>query len=65
MVKKYQNSVSIGPDFFLYLFKIRIIFNFVKFVAPKKGMTTKTFSPPLLLLLSDPGWIKIRIRDPG
>ncbi len=39
----------------------------MKFVATKIGMTTISFSPPLLLLfwIRDLGWVKIRIRDPG
>jgi hypothetical protein len=39
-----------------------VIFNFVKFVATKKGMTTNFFHPSLLLLFLDPG---SGIRDPG
>ncbi len=35
------------------------------FVDTKNGRTTTNFPPPLLMLLLDPGWIKIRIRDPG
>ncbi len=41
------------------------MFIYVKFVATKKGMTTIFFHPSLLLLFLDPGWVKIRIRDPG
>jgi hypothetical protein len=53
------------PNFFLQLFKNKIIFNFVRFVATKKVFF---FHPSLLLLLLDPGseirdWVKIRIRD--
>jgi hypothetical protein len=42
----------------------------VKFVATTKGMTTNFF-PPLSFVavlgseIRDPGWVKIRIRDPG
>jgi hypothetical protein len=43
--KKFYNSLKIGPNFFLQHFISKIIFNFVKFVAPKKGMTTIFFSP--------------------
>jgi hypothetical protein len=50
----------------------KIIFSFVKFVAAKNGLTKKFFHPCLLLLfldpgseIRDPGWVKIRIRDPG
>jgi hypothetical protein len=43
------------------------MFNFVKFVATKKGMTTNFFHPSLLLLFLDPGsgMSKNQIRDPG
>ncbi len=51
--------------------KNKIIFNFVKFVAIKKGLTTNFFDPSLLLLFLNPGseirdqeWVKIRIPDP-
>jgi hypothetical protein len=61
-----------GPNFYLQHFQNKIIFNYVKFVATKKGMTTNFFHPFLLLLFSDPGseirdpgWVKIRIRDLG
>jgi hypothetical protein len=64
--------VKIGPNFFLQHFKNKIIYNFVKFVAAKKGMATNFFHPSLLFLfldpgseIRDPGWLKIRIRDPG
>jgi hypothetical protein len=33
------------------------------FVASKNGKTKIFFPPPLLVLLLDTGWIKIRIRD--
>ncbi len=43
------------------------MFNLVKFVATKKGMTTnKFFFTPLFCCcfwIRDPGWVKIRIRD--
>ncbi len=32
-------------------------------MATKQSRTTKFFSAPLLSLLLDPGWVKIRIRD--
>jgi hypothetical protein len=70
MSKKFYNSLKIGPNFFLKHFKKSIIFNFVKFAATKKGMTTNFFSPLILLLfldpgseIRDPGWVKFRIRD--
>jgi hypothetical protein len=66
--KNFHNSLKIGPNFFLRNFKNKIIFNFVKFVPAKKGMTKKFFHPSLLLLfldpgseIRDPGWVKIRI----
>jgi hypothetical protein len=34
-----------GQNFFLQHLKNKIIFNFVKFVATKKGLTTNFFSP--------------------
>jgi hypothetical protein len=63
------NSLKIGPNFFLQHFKNKIIFNYVKFMATKKGMTTNFYHPSLLLLFLDPG-SEIRdlgsgIRDPG
>ncbi len=61
--KKLCNSLKAGPDFFLQHLKNKIIFNFVKFVATKKGLTTNFFfHPSLLLLFSDPG---SESRDPG
>jgi hypothetical protein len=44
--KKFYNSLKIGPNFFLRHFKSKLVFNFVKFIALKKGMTTN-FSSPL------------------
>ncbi len=49
----------------------KIIYNFVKFVATKTGMTTNFFFTPLFCCcffdpgseIRDPGWVKIRIRD--
>jgi hypothetical protein len=68
--KKFYNSLKTGPNLFLQHLKNKIIFNLVKFVATKKGLTTNFFLPSLLLLfldpgsgIRDPGWIKIRIRD--
>jgi hypothetical protein len=42
----------------------------VKFVATKKGKTTNFFHPSLFVAvfafwIRNPGWVKIRIRDPG
>jgi hypothetical protein len=66
--KKFCTSLKTGPHFFLQRFKTKIIFNFLKIVATKKGMTTTFFHPSLLLLFLDPGsgirdGLKIRIRD--
>ncbi len=36
LVKKFYNSFKTGPNFSLYHFKNKIIFNFVKSVATKK-----------------------------
>ncbi len=46
--------------FFLYLFKNKIILNFVIFVATKEGRTTNFFPSGHLLLLLNPGF---GIRD--
>ncbi len=43
--KKFYNSLKIGQNFFLQHFKNKIIFNYVKFVATKKGMAISFFSP--------------------
>jgi hypothetical protein len=48
--KKFYNSLKI-----LQHFKNKIIYNFVKFMATKKGMKTNFFHPSLLLLFLDPG----------
>jgi hypothetical protein len=51
---------------FLTSSKIKICFNFVIFMATKRGITKIFFPISLLLLFLDPGsWMdKIRIRDP-
>jgi hypothetical protein len=59
--KKFYNSLNTGPNFFLQHFKNKIIYNFVKFVATKKGMTTKFFYSPLTFV----DVIGSGIRDPG
>jgi hypothetical protein len=53
--KKFYNSLKTGPNFLLQHFKNKILFNFVKFVATKKGMTKKFFHPSSLLRFLDPG----------
>jgi hypothetical protein len=57
---EFNNSLKIGPNFFLLHFKNKIIYNFVKFVAKKKGLTKKFFS-----LLSLVAVFRSGIRDPG
>ncbi len=56
--KKFYNSLKIGSNFFLQHFKNKIIFNFVNFVAAKKGMTTNVFSPLTFVVVFGSG-----IRD--
>ncbi len=57
--KKFYNSLKTDPHFFLQHFKNKIIYNFVKSVAAKKGMITNFF--PLLSFVAVFGsWI----RDP-
>ena len=58
--KNFYNSFKTGPNFFVQHLKNKIIFNFVKFVATKKGMTTNFFSP-LSFFAVFGSWI----RDPG
>ena len=55
LCKKFYNSLKTGPNFFLQHSKNRIIFNVVKFVATKIGLTNNFFHPSLLLLFLDPG----------
>jgi hypothetical protein len=63
--KQFYNSLKTGPNFFLQHFKTKIIFNFVKYVAGKKGLTN-FFSPLSVAVfgsgIRDPG---SEIRDPG
>ncbi len=70
MGKKFYNSLNIGPNFFLQLFKTKIIFNFVKFAAREKVMTTNFFSPLSFVAvfgtgIRDPGSGLGKIQDPG
>jgi hypothetical protein len=63
--RKYQKSSSIGSNFILYLFNNKKIYNFVKYVAPKKGKTTNFFPPySLLMLLLDPA-SRVQDKHPG
>ncbi len=60
MGKKFYHSLKTGPNSFLQHFKNKIIFNFVKFVASKKGLTTNFFSSLSFVAVFGSG-----IRDPG
>ncbi len=60
---------NIDPYYFLQHLKIRLILNFVKFVATKNNMKifflTFSFVAVFGSGIRDLGWVKIRIRDPG
>jgi hypothetical protein len=53
---------------FLHVFKNKIIFNFMIFVATKNGKTNKIYPLIFVVVLLDPRWIKFRsginIPDP-
>ncbi len=55
---------KLAQSFFFHLLKNNFFFNFVIFVATKKGTTTNLFIPSLLLLFLDPGSV-IRDKHPG
>jgi hypothetical protein len=57
--KKFYNSLKTGPNFFLQHLKNKIIFNFVKFVATKTGLTTNFVSSLSFVAVFVSG-----IRDP-
>jgi hypothetical protein len=63
----YYISLSIGSNFFLYLFENKAVFNIVNLCLQNK-VRHQIFPPPLLLLLDpgseirDLGWLKMRIR---
>ncbi len=61
--KMFYNSLKTGPNFFLQQFKNKIIFNFVKFEATKKDLTTNFFSPLSFVAVFDPE-SGINIPDP-
>jgi hypothetical protein len=61
--KKFYNSFKIDPNFFLKHFKNKIIYNFVRFVATKKGLKKKSFSPFSLVAVFGSGMDKN--QDPG
>jgi len=56
--EKFCNSLKIDPNFFLQHFKTKKMYNYVKFVATKKGMTSNFFSPTSLVVVFGSG-----IRD--
>jgi hypothetical protein len=58
--KKFYNSLKIGPNFFLQHFKNKIIYNFVKLVATKKGMTINFFHTTHFFAVFGSG-----VRNPG
>jgi hypothetical protein len=60
--KKFYNSLKTGPNLFLQHLKNKTIFNFVKFVATKKGFTTNFFSPLSFVAVFGSG---IRDKHPG
>jgi hypothetical protein len=66
--KKFYNSLCFGKKKF-NLFKNKIIYNFMIFVAAKKSrlkdFPLSSFSAVNGSGIRDPGWTKIRIRDPG
>ena len=64
LVKKFYNSLKIGPNSFLQHFKIKINLNFVKFVATKR-YDNKFFYSSLLLLFLDRGSGMGKNQDPG
>ncbi len=64
--KKYFNFISVASNFFLYLFKNLTVVKFMA-IGYKKGETTNLWSPSFFVPVvgsGDPGWKKIRIRDP-
>ncbi len=67
MVGRYRYAIAGVTHIYcahVYLFKTKIIFNFLKFVVTKK-VRILIFSPPLLLLLLDPGSGTDESQDPG
>ncbi len=58
--------MKIGPNFFLLHYKNKIILNFVKFMATKKGMAINFFSPLSFIAgFLDPGSGMGKNQDPG
>ncbi len=60
LVKSFLSLWKLAKIFFLQHFKTKIIYNFVKFVATLKGMTTYFFFASLFCYCFESG-----IRDPG
>jgi hypothetical protein len=65
--KKFNNSLKIGSNFFVQQFKHKIIYNFVKFMAIKKGLTTDFFHPLSFVAFFGSGFLDPRsgIQDLG
>jgi hypothetical protein len=61
--KKFYIFFENWPKFFSSAFQNKIIFNFVKFVATKKGMTKNFFSPLSFFAIFGSGMGKN--QDPG
>ncbi len=61
----FRSSLTVFGQKVLYLLTDNMSFNFVKFVATKKGKTTNFFAFLFCCCcwIRDPGWIKIRIRE--
>jgi hypothetical protein len=62
-IKSTFNFFPVGSIFF-YLFKNKIIFNIVKFVATKKRRQ-QIFSLFCCCWIRDQGWINNKNQDPG
>jgi hypothetical protein len=63
--KKFFNSLKIEPNFFLQHFKNIIIYNFVKFVATNKCMTTNFYLPLSFVAVFGPGSGMGKNQNPG
>jgi hypothetical protein len=62
--KKKKKKKKLAQIVFFGISKI-IIYNFVKFMAPKKGMATIFFSPSIFWLFLDPRSGMGKNQDPG
>jgi hypothetical protein len=72
--KKFHNSLKIGPNFFLQHIKLKYV-QFCEICGYIKSNGNKFFFTPHFCcyfwirdprsVIWDPGWVKIRIRDPG